>query len=139
MFAIRLQLGRLFGWDDAPDEPSREGLLRDRLPADLRDGPIGPDVSDGPFTPLYLLENEWAAEVVNKTVHGVIHLGWVPAGGGQYRGQLAVLVKRKGLLGDAYMAAIKPFRYLIVYPLITRELGRAWRESGRRAATVSPG
>ena len=55
-----------------------------------------------------------------------MHVGWVPDGTGGYRGQLAVLVKPNGLLGTVYMAAIRPFRHLIVYPLMTRELERAW-------------
>lgn len=61
----------------------------------------------------------------NKTVHGVAHLAWVEQGGGRYRGQMAVYVKPRGLLGHAYMAAIKPFRYLIVYPALLREFERA--------------
>jgi len=36
-------------------------------------------------------------------------------------------VKPNGLLGSAYMAAIKPFRHLIVYPPMLREMGRTWR------------
>lgn len=31
-------------------------------------------------------------------------------------------------LGRLYMAAIKPFRYLIVYPALTRQWERAWRD-----------
>ena len=46
---------------------------------------------------------------------------------GGYRGQMAVLVKPNGLLGTVYMAVIRPFRHLIVYPLMTRETERAWR------------
>jgi hypothetical protein len=57
----------------------------------------------------------------------VLHLGWVPDGAGGYRGQMAVLVKPNGLLGRAYMAAIKPFRHLIIYPQLIRGFGRAWR------------
>jgi Protein of unknown function (DUF2867) len=125
LFAARLKLGELLGWDDTPAGGS--ATLRDRLPADLRAQPAGPEFDALPFTSLYLLDNEWAAEAVNRTVHGVLHLGWVPDGNGGYRGQLAILVKRNGLLGAGYMAAIKPFRYLIVYPLMSRELGRAWR------------
>ena len=102
--------------------------LRDRLPVDLRDAPAGPDFDALPFTPLYLLEDEFAAEIANRTMHGVVHLGWVPDGTGGYRGQLAVLVKPNGLLGTAYMAAIAPFRHLIVYPPAIREIGRTWRE-----------
>src|SRR3712207_8010109 len=45
-------------------------------------------------------------------------------------GQLAVLVRPNGLFGKAYMAAIKPFRYLIVYPALMRMIGREWREGG---------
>jgi hypothetical protein len=37
-------------------------------------------------------------------------------------------VKRNGLFGAAYMAAIRPFRHAIVYPTLMRELGQAWRE-----------
>ena len=60
-------------------------------------------------------------------MHGVIHLGWVPDETGGYRGQMAILVKPNGPLGTAYMAAIAPFRHLIVYPRMLQEIGRSWR------------
>ena len=127
LFALRWKLGELLGWD-GPDAGlgSRVPTLRDRLPADLRENP-GPTFAALPFTSLYLLDDEWAAEIANRTMHGVMHLGWVPDGTGGYRGQLAVLVKPNGLFGAAYMAAIKPFRHLIVYPLMMRGIDRAWR------------
>ncbi len=56
-----------------------------------------------------------------------MHIGWVPDGTGGYTGQMAVLVKPNGRLGAAYMAAIMPFRYLVVYPPLMREIGRDWR------------
>ena len=37
---------------------------------------------------------------------------------------MAVLVKPNGLLGHAYMAAIRPFRHVIVYPPMLRQIGR---------------
>ena len=77
---------------------------------------------------LYLTDDEFAAEIANRTVHGVMHLGWVPDGTGGYRGQMAVLVKPNGLFGTVYMAAIMPFRYLIVYPALMGMIGREWRE-----------
>jgi hypothetical protein len=43
---------------------------------------------------------------------------------------MAVYVKPNGLLGNAYMAAIAPFRHLIVYPPMLREIGRNWRARG---------
>ena len=127
LFEVRWKVGELLGWD-GPDAGlgSRVPMLRDRLPADLREGPSGPDSDELPFTSLYLLDDEWAAEVANRTVHGVLHLGWVPDEAGGYRGQLAVLVKPNGLLGTAYMAAIAPFRHLVVYPPALREMARTW-------------
>ena len=128
LWAIRWKLGELLGWDD-PDAGlgSRVPTLRDRLPPDLRDA-ARPEFEALPFSSLYLLEDEFAAEVANRTVHGVMHLGWVPNGTGGYRGQMAVLVKPNGLFGNAYMAAIRPFRHVIVYPPMLRELERQWRE-----------
>ena len=130
LFAIRWKIGDLLGWDgpDAGPGPQRP-TLRDRLPADLRDGPSGPDLGALPFTPLYQTGDEWAAEIVNRTVHGVLHIGWVPDRAGGYRGQMAVYVKRNGLLGTGYMTLIRPFRYLIVYPSLLRAIGQAWRRS----------
>ena len=124
LFAIREALGRVFRWDEAADDPARPSL-RERLPADLRDSPSSVNPAMG-FTPLYQLDGEWAAEVINRTVHGVIHLGWVPDEAGGYRGQMAILVKPNGLLGHAYMTAIMPFRYLIVYPRMLEGVRRKW-------------
>ncbi|MBA2506749.1 MAG: DUF2867 domain-containing protein [Thermoleophilaceae bacterium] len=127
LFAIRWKLGELFGWDDEDTGlGARVPTLRDRLPADLREGPPGPEFGALPFTSLYLTDDEFAAEIANRTMHGVMHLSWVPDGSGGYRGQMAVLVKPNGLAGKAYMAAIAPFRHLIVYPAMIRQVGRAW-------------
>jgi hypothetical protein len=128
LWTIRLKIGGLLGWD-GPDAGvgSRVPTLRHRLPVDLRDAPSGPDFGALPFTSLYLLEDEFAAEIANRTMHGVMHLGWVPDGTGDYRGQMAILVKPNGLLGTPYMAAITPFRRLIVYPAMMRQIERAWR------------
>lgn len=129
LWELRWKLGELLGWDE-PDAglDSRVQSLRSRLPADLRDAQQGPTFDALPFTSLYQLENEWAAELANRTVHGVVHLGWVADGTGGYRGQMAVFVKPNGLLGNAYMAAIKPFRYLLVYPQMMQQIERRWHE-----------
>jgi hypothetical protein len=132
LFALRWKLGELLGWDDEGSGlGSRVPTLGDRLPEDLRDTVPGPERGALPFTPLYLTENEFAAELANRTMHGVVHLGWVEDGDG-YRGQMAVLVKRNGILGSAYMAAIAPFRHLIVYPRMMREFESAWQRRQRQ-------
>jgi hypothetical protein len=125
-FTLRWKLGELLGWDK-PDSGvgSRVSTLRDRLPVDLRDAPAGPDLRPVvPFTSVYQTHDEWAAEMANRTVHAVMHIGWVPGETGGYRGQMAVLVKPNGLFGSAYMAAIRPFRRLIVDPALIQMMGR---------------
>jgi Protein of unknown function (DUF2867) len=139
LFALRWKLGELFGWD-TPDSGvgARVRSLRERLPTDLLEGPRGPDLRavpgraevDGPpvFTSVYQTRDGWVAELSNKTVHSLMHLGWVPDdSGGGYHAQMAVLVKPNGWLGRAYMAAIKPFRYALVYPMLLRSIGRQWQ------------
>jgi hypothetical protein len=124
LWTIRWKVGELLGWDDAETGlGERVPTLRARLPRDLLEAP-GPDFDTLPFTSLYLIKNEFAAEIANRTMHGVMHLGWVTDGAGAYHGQMAVLVKPNGLLGEAYMAAIKPFRHLIVYPAMMRQIER---------------
>jgi hypothetical protein len=137
LWAVRWKLGKLFGWDE-PDSGigSRVPTLRERLPADLRERP-GPDFDSLLFQSLFMIRDEYAAEVANRTVHGVMHIGWVPDANGGYRGQMAVLVKPNGLYGRAYMAAIKPFRHVLVYPAMLRQIGRRWRERGG-GAEVGP-
>ena len=128
LFAIRWKLGKLLGWDD-PDVGvgARVPTLRDRLPADLRDAPSGPAFNTLPFTSLYLIDDEWAAEIANRTMHGVLHIGWVPDQTGGYRGQMAVYAKPNGLFGVAYMTAIRPFRHRIVYPQMMKQIGQNWQ------------
>lgn len=128
LFALREKLGEALGLDDpgpsaAPDAPT----LRGRLPAELREADRGPDFGAVPFASLYLLDDEFAAEAANRTMHGVLHLGLVPDGDRGHRAQLAILVTPNGLLGRAYMAAIRPFRHRIVYPPLLREIERRWR------------
>ena len=135
LFAIRWKVGELLGWD-GPDAGAgaRVPTLRDRLPPDLRDTRSEPHFETLPFTPLYLTGDEFAAEIANRTVHGVLHLGWVPDQTGGYRAQLAVLVKPNGVFGTVYLAAIRPLRHLIVYPALLRGIEREWR-----ALTRQPG
>jgi hypothetical protein len=133
LLSLRWKLGDLFGLDDPSSGlGSRVTTLRERLPDDLR-AAAGPAFEGLPLTSLYLTDDEFAAEIANQTMHGVLHFGWVAEGSGGYRGQMAIYVKPNGLLGNAYMAAIKPFRYLVVYPQMLRTMERRWQERPDRA------
>lgn len=128
LFAARWKLGAWLGWDDEDDGLGRRvPSLRATVPADLA-ATVDPERFRAlPFTPLYELPDEFAAEIANKTMHGIMHLGAVPVGdGGQITVRMTVLVRTNGLFGRTYMAFIKPFRYLLVYPAMFRELERRW-------------
>ena len=140
-------LGRVVATSDSrPDhlagEPRvlgpHESSLVDRLPDDLRHTAADQESRATPFHPLYLTDDEYAAEVSNRTVHGVLHLAWVDVGDGHHQGQMAVYVKPRGRFGRAYMSFIRPFRYLVVYPALMRHIERAWNRRGADAVAAAP-
>jgi hypothetical protein len=63
-----------------------------------------------------------------------MHLSWAQGANGDHELRMAVLVKPNGRFGRLYMAAIAPFRYVIVYPALARQWERAWRDRNDLAA-----
>jgi hypothetical protein len=134
LLEIRWKIGRLLGLDKSKAGiGERVQSLHDRLPPDLRDGPRGPDFQSVPFRSVYMTDKEWVSEFANRTVHAVMHVGWVADGSGGYRAQMATLVKPNGLFGKLYMAGILPMRRLIVFPLLIRSIRREWQKSPNQA------
>jgi hypothetical protein len=142
LWRVRDRLGKLFdlGGISAPAGNDPDGAagklpipgtgetsLAERLPDDLRGTAADVNFGSLPFVPLYRTDDEFAAELSNRTVHAVMHLAWADQGEGLYQGQMAVYVKPRGAFGRGYMALIKPFRHLIVYPALTRQTERAWK------------
>ncbi len=130
---------RLGGWfdlgtiSDPSDERGKlpipgtsETSLTGRLPDELRGTADDVQFDALPFESLYRTDTEFAAEVSNRTVHGVMHLAWVAQGDDLYQGQMAVYVKPRGRFGQGYMALIRPFRHWIVYPALMRQMERTW-------------
>ena len=151
LWRLRDEMGRWLGLgrtsqstDHTVDEEiltipdAEEVSLADRLPEDL-EGTVPPEGirPESPFSPLYVTDRESAAEISNKTVHGVLHLGWVDKGNGRYQGQMSVYVKPRGRFGDAYMALIEPFRNWIVYPTLMKQIEKAWNERERNMAAAA--
>jgi len=142
LWRARDLLGRWFGLgrisaavDQDPHDASgklsipstNESSLTNRLPGDLRNTAEDLRFDHLPFVALFRTDIEFAAEVSNRTMHGVMHLAWVDQGEGRYQGQMAVYVKPRGPLGRAYLALIAPFRYLVVYPALIQQIEREWR------------
>jgi len=112
--------------------------LRERLPDELRGSASDVTFGSLPFVPLYRTDREAAAEISNRTVHGVAHLAWVERDDGRYEGRMAIYVKPRGAFGRAYMALIKPFRYWVVYPALMRQMERAWDARAGAVPTAAP-
>jgi hypothetical protein len=140
LWELRDRLGKWFGLGRTRLEAVRDGetaaaelpipdtgeaSLAARLPEDLR-GTTREGEFGSLFTPLYRTDQEAAAEISNRTVHGLVHFGWAARGEGRYQGEMAVYVKPRGAFGKGYMALIKPFRHLIVYPALMRQFEAAW-------------
>ncbi|MFF3322786.1 DUF2867 domain-containing protein [Streptomyces sp. NPDC002889] len=90
LFAVRWKLGELFGWDKLDAGiGARVRTLRDRLPADLRDGPRGPASLRFRSTSVYQTHDEWVSEMANRTVHAVMLIGGVADGAGAARSATA--------------------------------------------------
>lgn len=126
LFRFRWWLGRIFGWDEGgvPDPAGWSYLPR--IPEGIRSqSRIAPGTPDGPFTLLFLLDQESVSEIRNRTVHAFLVAAIVPRPGG-YRLYWAVYVRAISRLTPLYMKAIDPFRHWIVYPGMLRALRRAW-------------
>lgn len=135
LWKVRDIVGKWFGLGQiatSADEVPADSL-RHQVPAGLRGTAADVHFRALPFVPLYKTETEFAAEIANKTMHGVMHLTWVDSGSGYYSPQMAVYVRPNGFFGRSYMQFIKPFRHLIVYPALEKQMAKRWRS--RNAAT----
>ncbi len=142
LFRFRFFLGKVFGWEDA--DKAREqlpvGSIRERFAR--QEGMSVHEMSSssfGGFVPVYDLKEEMLSEIENKTVLAAAHFGRVAKAEGKYGVQMTVYVKPKGWFGAFYMALIKPFRLMIVYPTMLSLMGRQWRKHQSENVTPIPG
>jgi hypothetical protein len=126
---LRFLIGRLFGWDRPQPSTRAAPTFADRLtdadrarslvPAGAREGP------DELFRVVYRFENEKLVELINRTVHAAA-LSALVESANSYRFYFAVYVRSVSRLTPFYMAAIDPFRKLIVYPSLLRNVRATW-------------
>ena len=132
LLKLRLLIGRVFGWDHPRTSPLAAPTFADRLtdadrarsimPAGVREGP------DGLFRVVYRFENEKLVELINRTVHAAA-LSALVEGANSYRFYFAVYVRSVGWWTPLYMAAIDPFRKLIIYPSLLRSVRANWNRT----------
>lgn len=135
LFALRRFLGRLFNWDIAP--PGKEQWsFRKRISAgDLQKSLIKPGTLDGPFEVLYLHPTEAISEIRNSTVHAFLVWAIEPTCDGH---QLfwAIHALPVGFWTGPYLLLIRPFRHLIVYPHLLRQIHLMWSRNQKPESNI---
>jgi hypothetical protein len=137
LFRLRLALGRILRLDAVaaplPIPGCAETSVAARLtPADRaanRAATVSVRGQLAVAVPIYLFSDEALIEISNRTIHGLLHLGWVDAPAGKKEVELAIYIKSRGRMSDFYMALIQPFRYTVIYPAWIGRLCRAWERA----------
>jgi hypothetical protein len=125
LFSLRLLVGRVFHWD-RPVAAIDDASFARRLTDSHRSRSIvAPGSFEGPFRLLYVFPEEALGEARNATVHAFSCMALSRTTNG-YRMYWAIYVLNVSRFTPLYMAIIEPFRRLLVYPSILRQLRAAW-------------
>lgn len=127
LFWLRGRIGALFRWDHRRPAWSAESYVDRLSAADRARSLVAPGTPDGRFRLLYRFEDEQLGELRNATVHAFASLSIRSTSGG-YLAYLGVFVQPVHRFTGLYMAAIAPFRRLLVYPAVIRKMQSTWAE-----------
>lgn len=127
LFRLRSRIGAIFGWDHQRHIHNGESYANRLSPADRARSLVPPGTPDGSFRLLYRFEDEQLGELRNATVHAFASLSIRPTPDG-YLAYLGVFVRPVHRFTGLYMAAIAPFRRLIVYPALIRTMQSSWAD-----------
>ncbi|MEN8144804.1 MAG: DUF2867 domain-containing protein [Gemmatimonadota bacterium] len=125
LFWLRKSIGVAFRWDTERFEEYSSPYLNRLTAEDRGESLAAPGTIDGPFRVLYVRDNEALSEIRNATVHAFSALALRRTDAG-HRLYWAIYVQPVGLISHLYMAAIDPFRRLLVYPAILRHIYESW-------------
>jgi hypothetical protein len=125
---IRLFVGRILGWDHEPAATTRDSFATRLTTADVSKSHTPAGTREGPFRVVYRFQNEQLLEVINRTAHAAALSALVETANA-YRFYFGVYVRRVSRFTPVYMAAIDPFRKLIVYPSLLRSVRANWNHA----------
>jgi Protein of unknown function (DUF2867) len=125
LLRVRFFIGRLLGWDREP-APTKWDRFATRLTTVDRSKSLTPaGTREGPFRVVYRFENEELLELINLTAHAAA-LSALVESANAYRFYFGVYVCNVSPVTPIYMAAIAPFRKLVVYPSLLRSIRARW-------------
>jgi uncharacterized protein DUF2867 len=122
---IRLFIGRRLAWDREPAATAWESFAT-RMTTDDRSRSLAPaGTREGLFRVVYRFENEQLLELINRTAHAAALSALVETAN-TYRFYFGVYVRSVSRFTPIYMALIDPFRKLVVYPSLLRNVRAKW-------------
>lgn len=125
LFWLRGLIGRILGWDEA-DDLAESVSFRPRLTAEQRARSlVEPGKKEGISRVLYCFENEFAAEIINKTVHCFWVMAKEQTSDG-YALYMAVYVRKLNWFTPIYMALVTPMLKWLIYPALNKSVKRNW-------------
>ena len=125
---IRLLLGRFLAWDREPAATAWETFAT-RLTATDRSKSLAPaGTREGLFRVVYRFENEQLLELINRTAHAAALSALVETANA-YRFYFGVYVHNVNRFTPVYMSLIDPFRKLVVYPSLLRNVRVTWNQN----------
>ena len=125
---IRLFVGRRLGWDREPAATAWETFTTRLTTADRSRSLALAGTCEGLFRVVYRFENEELLELINRTAHAAALSALVETANG-YRFYFGVYVRSVSRFTPIYMALIGPFRRLIVYPSLLRNVRAKWNKA----------
>lgn len=125
LFWLRGMIGRVFHWDDAKELTEAVSFLPRLSDEDRARSLITPGKPQGISRVLYCFENEYLAEIVNRTVHCFWLLAVERTATG-YALYLAVYVKKLNWFTPIYMALVSPMLKWIIYPSMEKGVRSRW-------------
>lgn len=128
LLKLRFFVGTLLGWDRQPSGPAREAFAIRLTATDRSNSLVPAGTQEGPFHVVYRFENEQLLELINRTAHAAALSALVETPN-SYRFYFAVYVGSVGRLTPIYMALINPFRKLVVYPSLLRNIRASWDQT----------
>jgi hypothetical protein len=128
LFWLRGLIGGIFGWD-AADKLAESVSFLPRLTAEEKARSlVEPGKKEGISRVLFCFENEFAAEIINKTVHCFWVMAKEKTSNG-YSLYMAVFVRRLNWFTPIYMALVTPMLKWIIYPALNKTVARNWEKT----------
>ena len=125
---LRLFVGRLLGWDREPSATAWETFTTRLTTADRSKSLALAGMPEGLFRVVYRFENEQLLELINRTAHAAAISALVETAH-DYRFYFGVYVRSVGRFTPVHMALIDPFRKLVVYPSLLRNVRATWNQT----------